>query len=759
MEMRPGTSINKALRNILSNISALLKKRTFRRVVLYTIACALLIPFVIFLTVLSGLFGRIPGKAELEKIRNPLATEIYTADNMLMGRYYIQNRQYLEPEEIPDTLRMALVATEDVRFYKHNGIDFRSLARVVVKSILMGNRNSGGGSTLTQQLVKNLYPRGDFGFMSMPVNKSREMICALRIEKIYNKDQILELYLSTVPFGEDTFGIESASMQFFSKNPRDLKTEESALLVGILKATGTYNPVNNPDNALARRNVVLHQMSRYNYIDETAADSLSELPLIIEYRPLQHDAGIAPYFREYIRGELDRWCSENQDPEGEYYNLYTDGLKVYTTIDSHLQEYAELAVNEHMKYLQGIFDDHWKGKDLWRGISGEQLLINYEGKFSPEMVTEQARRMEVFTWDGPEEREYNTLDSIRHYLGFLQAGFLAMEVATGEVKAWVGGINNRYYKYDHVLATRQTGSVFKPLVYLAALEQGISPCEYFPNDSVVYEEYDDWTPRNADREYGGYYSLKGALINSVNTVSAGLIIKVGIDSVISLAHKAGIESPLPSVPSLALGTGNVSLLEMTGVYQAIANRGIAKKPLYISRIEDKEGNILFESSLPADNGTMICTPENAELMIEMLRGVVERGTAASLRRGYDIDADIAGKTGTTQNYSDGWFIGFTPDLVAGAWVGGDLQNLRFREMGYGQGAFMAMPVWAGFIKSTFRDKQWSYLQEEVFNISEKTKRQLDCDDFREKEPFGSRLLKDLKEKSFFKRLFGKKEKK
>jgi penicillin-binding protein 1A len=385
------------------------------------------------------------------------------------------------------------------------------------------------------------------------------------------------------------------------------------------------------------------------------------------------------------------------------------------------------------------------------------LLINYDGKYEKEMATEETRKMNVFTWEGLQEREFNTLDSIRHYLQFLQAGFMAMEVHTGEIRAWVGGIDYEFFKYDHVLAKRQVGSTFKPLVYLAALEHGIPPCDFFPNDSVVYHDYDDWTPRNADREYGGYYSMKGALVHSVNTVSVNLLMETGIDTVLAFGKTAGIESSMPDVPSLALGTANISLLEMLQVYQAIANRGVALKPTYLARIEDRDGRVLFET--PAgEPDKVVCQPENAEVMIEMLRSVVNEGTAHALRSTYQITADIAGKTGTTQNHTDGWFIGFTPSLVAGVWVGGDLQNLRFRSMQYGQGSFMAMPIWSNFMEKTFSDDHWAYLQNEEFEISESTKRMLACDDFRERKPFRFRPFKKLKEKSLLKRLFRRKNK-
>jgi penicillin-binding protein 1A len=737
------------------DVKKLVKSKIFLKILLYLFMGFFLVNGTLILLVIAGVFGKLPDTSELKRIQNPMATEIYTADGILMGKYYIQNRQYLAPGQITSTLRNMLIATEDRRFYDHHGIDFRSLGRVVIKTILLGQDKAGGGSTITQQLAKNLYPRRDYGIISMPVNKFREMAIALKIENVYAKEEILELYLGTVPFGENTFGIRSASMRFFSKDPHELRAEETAVLIGMLKATGTYNPTRDPKRARIRRNVVLGQMARYNYIDQAMADSLRQLPIELNYRPLPHDAGIAPYFREFIRGELDQWCLTHFKNENEPYDLYTDGLKIYTTVDSRLQLYAEEAIKEHMARLQELFDEHWRNRDLWKGVREEMLLINYDGKYSKEMAMEETRKMNVFTWQGLQEKEYNTLDSIRHFLQFLQTAFMAMDVHSGEIKAWVGGIDYEYFKYDHVLAKRQVGSTFKPLVYLAALEQGISPCEFFPNDSVVYHQYDDWTPRNADRTYGGYYSLKGALVHSVNTVSVNLLMETGIDTVTELGQKAGIESSMPEVPSLALGTANISLFEMVRVYQAIANRGMAIKPKYLTRIENKDGKVLYVNPA-SEQGRAVCHPENAEVMVEMLREVVNHGTASALRNEHQIIADVAGKTGTTQNHTDGWFIGFTPSLVAGVWVGGDLQNLHFRSMEYGQGAFMAMPIWSNFMKKTFSDNHWHYLQDEEFEISESVKSMLTCDDFRERRPFQFRPFKKLKEKSLLKRLFKRK---
>lgn len=740
------------------NIIRLIRNKTLRKylqIALFVLAGLVVLQCIFILAVYMGAFGVLPGYQSLREIKNPVATEVYSADGQLMGTYYIQNRQYQEPSEISDSIKNALIATEDVRFYRHKGIDIRSLFRVFIKTLLLRRESSGGGSTLTQQLAKNLYPRGDHGAFTMPVNKVKEMITAHRMEKIFTKDEILELYLSTVPFGENTFGIKSASRRFFNKDPRELQLEEAAVLIGMLKATRNYNPVTNPGGATDRRNVVLSQMAKYGFLEASRADSLRELPLVVDYHPLPHNAGIAPYFREFIRAELDSWCQEHYKNGSEHYNLYTDGLKIYTTIDSRLQRHAEEAMKANMSRIQEIFEKQWEGDDLWKGLTEKQLLINYDGEHRSGMEEEPRRKMEVFTWDGLQSREYNTLDSIRHYLRYLQAGIMAMDVKTAEIRAWVGGIDHEYYQFDHVRARRQAGSTFKPLVYLEALEQDISPCDYFPNDSIVYEDFDDWTPQNADRTYGGYYSMKGALVHSVNTVSVELLMRVGIDSVIALSQRAGIESTLPAVPSLALGTGEVSLFELMKAYQAIANMGVAKEPVYISRIEDRNGLILEERT-PDAEGTEICSPEHAALMIEMLRGVVNDGTAASLKMKYHLDADIAGKTGTTQNYTDGWFIGFTPGLVTGVWVGGDLQNVRFKNMYYGQGAATALPIWAGFMNSTLRDKEWEYLKNDTFMISQDIRDQMMCDDFSVKKPFQFKPFRELQQKRIFRNLFRRK---
>jgi len=728
-----------------------IKKEAVIKALLYIISAFAAAIVIFIILVLTGVFGKIPGRQELGRIINPLASEVYSADNVLMGKYYIQNRQDLDSEEVTVLLENALLATEDIRFYKHNGIDIKSLGRVIVKSILMGDRRYGGGSTITQPLAKNLYPRYRHRFLALPANKIREMVMALRLEKLYSKREILEIYFNTIPFGENTYGLKSASRQYFNKDPDDLRVEEAALLVGMLKATNRYDPRINYDLALGRRNLVLDQMVKYGFITSNEGDSISLLPIKPDYNPLSNNEGIAPYFREYIRPELEKILNEFAAGGGSTLNLYSDGLRIYTTIDSRLQMYADTAVKSHMSYLQSLFDEQIRHYNPWKGaMSDEDISAIYlkEGA----RVNSEPEEMRVFTWDGPVRKEFTTMDSLKHYLQFLQAGFVAMDVRTGEIKAWTGGIDHRYFKYDHVTSKRQAGSTFKPIMYLAALEKGLSPCQFFANDSVVYTDYDNWSPRNADNTYGGYYSMKGALTNSVNTVSVKIFMKTGADTVRDYANRMGIRSTIPEGPSAALGTADISLLEMVNAYQAIANHGNYIKYSYIKRVEDKEGNILYASPGRPD-GTQVTTPDNADIMVEILRNVVNRGTAGGLRYNYNIDTDIAGKTGTTQNNTDGWFIGFTPVLAAGVWVGGELRNLRFRSMQYGQGAFAAMPIWAEFIKSAYSDSEWSYLKYDTFQLGDNTREMLNCPDYLEKEPSQLIPARVLERFNFLRRIF------
>lgn len=695
------------------------------------------------LSVYFGAFGKLPDQEDIKMISNYTASEVYTADNYLLGRYYLENRTNTSLDEIPESFVHALLATEDVRFFDHKGVDLRSTVRVLFKSILM-NQNSGGGSTLTQQLAKNLYPRESRGMLSMPVAKVKEIITARRLESIYSKDDILELYLNTVPFGDNTFGLETASLIFFNKKPINLRIEETAVLVGLLKANAQYHPVLHPEASLKRRNVIIDQMAKYQFLGKQEADSLKKLPLETDYRRFQHDEGPAPYLRAYLKEELKRWAKDNPKKDGSQYNIYTDGLKIYTSIDYSLQRAAEEAVSSHMTVLQKEFVQQWNGNEPWlrnpemaiREIRRCKRYQTLRRKGVPE--DEIHKQLEipvesmVFTWKGNQEKLISPLDSVLHHFGLLHAGLLSMESSSGFIKAWVGGIDYKFFKYDHVTSRRQPGSTFKPFVYAAGLEQGMEPCDFFENDSIVYEGYDNWTPRNADRKYGGYYSMKGALINSVNTVSASILMQAGIDNVIELARGAGFEGDLPPVPSLALGTGSASLYELVQAYSIFLNKGKRVQAKIIRRIEDAEGKILFSQGADISANPVIAE-ENADNILNMLTQVVDSGTASSLRRVYQFDSDMAGKTGTTQNQTDGWFIGLTPDLITGVWVGGDHQLVRFRSIRYGQGAHTALPIFAGYMNRLYRHPVYKAARYSNFPSMPEAELACMCENYKEKK--------------------------
>lgn len=702
----------------------------------------LLAIFMFFFSVKWGVFGPIPNKEAILDFQNSTASEIYSEDSVLLGKYYIQDRTDISFKELPPSLIEALIATEDVRFYEHNGVDRRSLFRVIFKTLLLQDESSGGGSTITQQLAKNIYPRYNYGLLTIPVVKVKEAIIATRIEKVYTKEEILTLYLNTVPFGENAFGIEAASERFFSVSPIDLTTDQAAVLVGMLKATTTYNPRRNPERAAVRRNVVLSQMAKYGFLAPEQADSLKQLPITLKYKYLTHNEGLATYFRAHLRQELLQWCASRTKPDGSNYNLYTDGLKIYTTLNSKMQAYAEAAVKEQMAGLQEQFYAHWKGRRPWYQDENALIKAIYntpryqqlkeKGLTEPEIqeVFKQPVPMKIFTWEGEKEVDMSPLDSVKHYLYFLNAGFMAMNPHNGHVKAWVGGIDHKYFKYDHVneQTKRQVGSTFKPIVYAAALESGIQPCDYIPNERKVYEEYENWSPQNADNVYEGFYSMEGALTQSVNTISVELIMNTGPQKVVDLAHRTGIKSNIKPVPSIALGTANISLFEMIGAYSTFSNEGIPVKPTYLLSIQNKSGKVLevFEPVV-----MQRALSKTSSIMIrEMLKNVIDKGTGASLRYRYGLANDIAGKTGTTQSHADGWFIGITPDLIAGAWVGADDPRIHFRTIQYGQGAHMALPIWGRFMQQVNKDPAFSNIRHARFpRPPMEIVAALDCDPF------------------------------
>ncbi|WKN43535.1 penicillin-binding protein 1A [Tunicatimonas pelagia] len=708
--------------------------------------------------VYSGWFGELPNYAELKDIRNHTASEVYSFDGKLLGRYYIENRTVTTIDKVPPSLLQALVATEDARFYEHKGIDYRSLVRVVLKSVLLQNESSGGGSTLTQQLAKNLFPRQHHGLLTMPVNKIREAITAHRIENLYAKDEILMLYLNTVPFGGNVYGIEAASRRFFNRSATNLKVEESAVLVGMLKATTAYSPRLYPERAQQRRNVVLSQMNKYEYLNTSSKDSLQALPLEIDYNFITHNTGLAPYFREKLRHEVQQWLNEHPKEDGTTYNLYTDGLKVYTTIDARLQRHAENAVKKQMQDLQKTFDKHWEGRRPWGEdetmirramVSSDRYKRGkHAGKSDEEIHAEftTPTLMTVFSWEGETEKTMTPLDSIRYYQLFLNAGFLAMRPENGHIKAWVGGIDHKYFQYDHVTAKRQVGSTFKPVVYAAALESGADPCEYISNERRIYADYKDWSPGNSDGKYNGYYSMQGALTHSVNTVAVDLMMNTGVERVVDLAHRMGVQNDLPEEPAIALGTADLSLYEMLTVYSTFVNRGMTVKPIYVLGIEDQQGNEIVKfNDKPEFKRTL--SQQTADLMVQMMKSVVDSGTARRIRYRYGIKNDMIGKTGTTQSHADGWFIGATPKLVAGAWVGGDNRLVRFRNISLGQGANTALPIWANFMKSFTEDATFKKLRYARFpQPSRWVQASLACDSYRED-----------KEEGFLRELFAKKD--
>lgn len=682
----------------------------------------------------------VPSVRELREVRTQIASDIYSADSLLLGRYYNQYRTVVSYEEIPQHLFDALVATEDERFFEHHGVDYRSWARVLVRTILRGDESGGGGSTISQQLAKNLFPRRDYAILSLPVNKIREVAIARRLERAHSKEELLTLYLNTVSFPENVYGIDVASRRFFNRPPAELKIEQGATLIGTLRATTYYDPTEYPERALKRRNVVIAQMERNGYLEAGLSDSLQQLPLELDYNPVIGTEDIAPYFLAYVNKELDRILADIRKPDGEPYNLYTDGLKVYTTLHGGMQRLAEDAAREHLSDMQAKFDEHWKGRTMpWADVRvmerAMQQSLRYQHLkkkgFSEEQILrafEQPDSLVVFTWDGPKKVWMSPKDSLLHQLGLLQAGFLAMEPYTGYVRAWIGGIDFSFFQYDHVLSRRQAGSVFKPVIYTQALRSGIDPCEQIPNNLIVYHEYakgewavkdwrrddpephfspdgkdeDDWIPQNADGIYGGSYSLEGALTNSVNTVSVALIMRMGVDPAIELAHQMGITTEIPQEPSIALGTAEVTLQDMVSVFATLASEGQRVRPIVISRIEDHNGKVLAEFKPRAD--AQAVSAEDAALMTHMLESVATMGTASRLRWRYGLfNVPLAGKTGTSQNHADGWFIGYMPKLVAGAWVGGDSPLVRFRNFEYGQGAATALPVCAIFLRKLLDD--------------------------------------------------------
>lgn len=744
----------------------------------------ILLPLLFYFSIYFGFFGKVPSSNELAQLDQSEATQVLSSDGELIGKYYVYDRQPITFDKLPQHLIDALIATEDVRFFQHDGIDGRSLLRVFFKTLLLQDKSSGGGSTITLQLAKNLYGRKDFGFMGIVINKVQESIIADRLEDIYSKDEILTLYLNTVPFSDNTYGIESAALKFFDKHTNELALEESAVLVGMLKASHYFNPRIFPERSRLRRDVVLVQMAKYNYISEELLQNTKQKDLELNYQFYNLDEGLAPYFREQIRKDIVKILDSLSNKDGEKYNIYRDGLIIHTTIDYKMQQLAEESVKEHMTVLQKKHEASYGKNAPW--IKDQQLIIDAlkrtnsykklkeKGLNDKEILAsldEEKKEMDLFNYGEENLVQASTVDSVTHYLKFLNAGFLAVDPATGAVKTWVGGVDFEHFKYDHVAQSkRQVGSTFKPIVYTAALENGIEPCTYYSVSEVTYDG--GWTPSNSgppeDDQFLNY-TMETALSKSINTIAVKVLMQTGISNVVDMAKRMGIGSDIPKVPSIALGTAELSVKELAKAYTGYVNESRSTTPFYISRIEDGEGNLLAEFT-PKVQRTPAYSETTRQVMLEMLQATVNQGTAYRLRSEYGLENDIAGKTGTTQNNKDGWFVGIMPKMVAVTWVGSDYHRIGFRNTGIGQGANSALPIFALFLQKLNSYPEYNEITKASFNApSMEVVNLMNCEPQKRdgffKRIFGSKKNDrreendEKKKKGFFKRLFGGKKNK
>lgn len=729
------------------------------RYILIASVLLLALSAVFIMSIYLGAWGKLPDKKSLAEFQHPRASEIYSSDSILIGKFYLNDRQPILYQNIPDHLINAVISVEDERFYEHSGVDYKSLLRVVVKTILLQDKTSGGGSTISQQLAKNLYPRARKGTFYLAVDKIKEMIIASRLEDIFSKEEVLEHYLNTVSFGDNTFGIESASLKFFGKRASTLAIEEAAVLVAMLKATYTYNPRVFPENSLQRRNLVLNAMAENNFIKPVEKDSLVMLPLTINYNNYEPNQGIAPYFREEVRKQVLEWCN-GQNEEGHSYNIYASGLKIYTTLDYRMQVLAEEAMTNHMKVLQRSFEKSYGNRAPW--IIDKNLIHKtvkkstaYKNLIQQGMTEQQAwdtlslkKSMTLSSWEGKSEKHYSSIDSIKHYMKFLNTGSISIDPANGAVRTWIGGIDYTVFKYDHISQSRrQVGSTFKPIVYTAALENGIKPCTYFSAEEVAYNNLDDWSPSNSGNKDETFmnYSMEQALSNSVNTVAVKVLEKTGIPNVLDQAKIMGITASLPNLPSLALGTGEIGVDEMAGAYASYVNDGKAVKPILIHSINNYQDSVLV-TFRPKISEVRAYSEINRQIMLEFMKATIDKGTGARIRNTYRLKNDIAGKTGTTQNNKDAWFVALTPKLVHVTWVGLDNHEIGFKSSSLGQGASAALPIFALWMQKLNTDSSFNYITKVRFkNADDAVLSLLDCEPVK-RDGFFKRLFKNPKKK-------------
>lgn len=703
-----------------------------------------------------GAFGTLPTFEEIENPKSNLASQIITSDEAILGKFYKDNRTHTEYKNLSPYLINALVSTEDERYYSHNGIDFKALVRAITK---LGR--DGGGSTITQQLAKQLFHEPARGLKRIP-QKFKEWVIAARLERQYTKQEIIAMYFNQFGFYYNAAGIHSASSIYFNTTPDQLTLPQAAILVGMAKNPRVYNPVRNPELMKKRRNVVYKQMVRNEALDTEIKDSLRELPIEVDFKRVGLSEGLAPYFREYLRKYMKRWIKNNPKLDGTEYNLYTDGLKIYTTLDSRMQRYAEEAVQEHVSNLQRVFFLKEKGRKAapFHNITSSQIKrIMQQGKVnsdrykrlkksgmsrdSIDIVFDIPTPMTVFSWNGDIDTVMTPMDSIRYHKHFYQTGMMSVEPQTGFVKAWVGGINHKRFKYDHVKqGRRQVGSTFKPFVYATAIKQKhYSPCFEVPNVITCIEKgkfniLKDWCPKNSDHKYGGEVSLKEGLARSMNTITTYLMKQVGPEPVVRLVKEMGVKAKIPIQPSIALGTADLSVYEMVGSYTTFANKGVYTEPIMITRIEDKNGVVLQEF-VPETNEVM--SEEDAYVVLDLLKGVTTGGSGIRLRTSYGkytndvvtgypykFTNPIAGKTGTTDNNSDGWFMGVVPNLITGVWGGCEDRAAHFSNTYYGQGATISLPVWALFMEKCYADKNLKISKGNFEKPENPIKTQLNC---------------------------------
>ena len=733
--------------------------------------------FVFFWLISAGKLGFMPTFEELENPNNRFASEVYFADGPIMNRYFEkENRKYIEYREIPQSVIDALIATEDVRFYDHSGVDVRGLFRVA-KGLLTANTSAGGGSTISQQLAKMLFPReSDLNVFELAIRKFREWVIAVRLEKRYTKEEILTMYLNKYDFLNLAVGISSAADIYFQVPLDSLKVEQAAMLIGMAKNSSYYNPVRRPELTLNRRNVVLSQMYKYDKITREECDSLKKLPLGLNFKRVDHKEGLATYFREYLRlfmtaNKPDRkryrdlsqfrldsvawetnplygWCKKNVKVDGSHYDLYSDGLKIYTTLDSRMQKYAEEAVREHLSQdLQPLFDKEKVKKHrppfsndmtpteieevLDRSIrqSERYRVLSKQGMSFKEIrkTFDQPLKMQVFTWNGIRDTVMTPLDSIKHYKSFFRSGFMVMQPQTGYIKAYVGGPDYRYFMYDMVSAgKRQVGSTIKPILYTLAMQEGLGPCDKVPNipQTFILPTGEPWSARGGTKRQGEMVTLRWGLANSENNISAWVLKQFTPEAVAQMAHKMGITSFIDPVPSVFLGTAEITVKEMVAAYSIFANKGVYNSPLPVYRIEDKYGNVLQEFR---PESREVITENTAYLMCNLLEGVVTGGTGVRLRYKYKLMNPMGGKTGTTQKHADGWFMGVTPDLVGGVWVGAEDRSIHFQNLANGQGASMALPIWAKFLLKAYADPRLK-MSDRPFDRPAGINKRLDCDE-------------------------------